>query len=396
MQIETLQEQYKDKSFSPSNNRHYIGLSENAWGILRKDFDAFLQPSGTKLNAMAGDEAAEYEVPDDLSQLVNVIFLNFWETAAASVDHYLKAKRINLEKSFGELDSQTREKVVNVMIEKHHKNVQERAKKRNETLKHKKGKACKTTIALYKESIKVLTGAAAEEISSHYGGNISLYLKAILEEYCELPYLEREKIFYRDFIREVELIAKSNEPSKSNANALELEWRKNAEKPKFCVPCGVASNPENTYNYLYGYDSEKKQISHRLTSFALSGAKPPRVQYTLTTAEFPLTEDDVKQIHAAAHEKGVQYITDNGELHTVKVRLTDKGRELYHYSIFSQRPMYERIKRSGDCYIYYFKCTDEQAYNYFFRFEKNATIIEPEDLRERFKNRYVEAAQNYE
>lgn len=41
--------------------------------------------------------------------------------------------------------------------------------------------------------------------------------------------------------------------------------------------------------------------------------------------------------------------------------------------------------------IYEFNCTFEQIRNYFFQFGKEATLIEPAELKEEFYNKYNEA-----
>ena len=68
----------------------------------------------------------------------------------------------------------------------------------------------------------------------------------------------------------------------------------------------------------------------------------------------------------------------------VVVKLTERGQKSYKTKLYS-RPAKEP-ESSGDTYVFY--CSPLQAYNYFFPFGKEAKIIEPTSLREKFKNSY--------
>lgn len=104
---------------------------------------------------------------------------------------------------------------------------------------------------------------------------------------------------------------------------------------------------------------------------------------------FRLTKDDIIAIEKKLADSSPAYLLGTNE--KVVVKLTERGQKSYKTKLYS-RPAKEP-ESSGDTYVFY--CSPLQAYNYFFPFGKEAEIIEPTSLRERFKNSYNGGADRY-
>ncbi|WP_456297519.1 hypothetical protein [Catonella morbi] len=102
-----------------------------------------------------------------------------------------------------------------------------------------------------------------------------------------------------------------------------------------------------------------------------------------------LTKSDIENIEKEIRNKGVQFM--RGESHEIKIRLNEEGQKLYN-RILHLRPKYVRIEEKN---IYVFDCSLKQIEYYFFKFGKEAEIISPPQLREKFKNDHLEAYEVY-
>ena len=85
---------------------------------------------------------------------------------------------------------------------------------------------------------------------------------------------------------------------------------------------------------------------------------------------------------------GVQFMVGSeAEIH---VKLTDAGVSKYRRQTHLRPPLVRELDGT-----YIFQCTTAQAEFYFFKFGKDAEILLPADLRERFKAMYEAAANIY-
>lgn len=80
---------------------------------------------------------------------------------------------------------------------------------------------------------------------------------------------------------------------------------------------------------------------------------------------------------------------------SVKVLLTNKGQHLYSI-LQHNRPNFNAINnKNNDVKEYIFYCSENQAKNYFLKFGADATIIEPESLKNEIKGEFEKAVLNY-
>lgn len=116
---------------------------------------------------------------------------------------------------------------------------------------------------------------------------------------------------------------------------------------------------------------------------------PIQLQGSAMKQTFHLTKDDKIAIEKKLDDNSPAYLFGPNE--RVVVKLTERGQKSYKTKLYS-RPAKEP-ESSGDIYV--FRCSLLQAYNYFFPFGKEAEILEPQRLRERFIKGYNDGAAKY-
>lgn len=143
-------------------------------------------------------------------------------------------------------------------------------------------------------------------------------------------------------------------------------------------------DPLATQEYLVCYvKNENSATGKHIASFSMARLQ---LQGSALKQTFRLTKDDIIAIEKKLVDSSPAYLLGTNE--RVVVKLTERGQKSYKTKLYS-RPAKEP-ESSGDTYVFY--CSPLQAYNYFFPFGKEAKIIEPTSLRERFKNSYNDGA----
>ena len=104
-----------------------------------------------------------------------------------------------------------------------------------------------------------------------------------------------------------------------------------------------------------------------------------------------LTRKELETIEYELEKKGVQFVTS--EKSTIKVWLSDAGIKRYESQAHLRPPVL--TIDSKDHHIYCFECTDAQILFYFFQFGRDAKIVSPSELSEKFKAKYKDAYDLY-
>lgn len=102
-----------------------------------------------------------------------------------------------------------------------------------------------------------------------------------------------------------------------------------------------------------------------------------------------LKESDKKRLAQAIVSRGVQFMVGDDEV--VKVRLTDEGKHKYRRQTHLRPTLTEKCSEN----VFVFHCTAAQAEFYFFKFGKDAEILEPQHLRDKILSLYEKAAAAY-
>jgi hypothetical protein len=235
-------------------------------------------------------------------------------------------------------------------------------------------KAQKVVPSLINDVIDYLSDdTIADMINSPiFKGRRGNFIKAVVEEYAEKPFVERERIFFQEIVDKLNV---------SKNSLLRLKHNNRTVYFKFY---DIKTDTHSIYNYLVGCGS----IKNSPRRFKVSCLRLSRVSSVYPEAETKLEQWEIDNINQEIDIKGVQFL--HGNIKKIVVEFSEKGKALYH-SILFQRPT--PISNVGNRYE--FNCTEIQAEFYFFKFGVEANVIEPQTLRDKFARMYEEAASMY-
>ena len=154
---------------------------------------------------------------------------------------------------------------------------------------------------------------------------------------------------------------------------------KNSAVYQHLSPFAVAGSRDELFNYLLAYDGK--------TNRTIRLAQIDTVLPLLSRADIP---EEFAALFERQIECGVQYPMYRTDREPIKVRLTDKGVDMFN-RIYLYRPVPVSIE--GD--IYTFNCSRNQALHYFQRFGSSALIISPRKLGQDMRNFYSFASRAY-
>lgn len=209
------------------------------------------------------------------------------------------------------------------------------------------------------------------------------YLSALVQEYAALPHERREMIFFGDIIKEIESgIRKKHE--------VEIVT---SDKTYLMRPYMIATNGLQPYHYVIGYAHRRDMdVPDKLCAFRLQRIQSAEEQ---SARRFSFTDAEKKECREKllAPSKIPYLAGDEGK---VIVRLTPRGIDMYRSFILAGRPTHtDMVSQPDGSALLTFICTPTQAYQYFIKFGKDAEIIAPQELRERFAKMHKKATGYY-
>lgn len=363
MQFSFLKDDYeaycKNNEGNMPENKQRINLSEPAYRVLENDADVFLQKQDNPMSSF----------------VINHIFRNYRETALSSIGIRLKNEKNRLADCLADIsNTPEKDRTIEILLQSYEKKLVSFAQ---ELLKVK---AKMSNIRLDAENLSYLASVEGQKEGDFYNDNIGKYLKAVIEEYARLPYIEREKIYKKDIMEEIQLAIAGGNILKLALITTNQRKQNNVMYVKpYCVMC----DQESMYNYLVGYtsaDGDEWNIgSVRISSVTDCKLKARKV----------LSQAEKGALLQAIQTKGVQFLSSNAE-EKIVVEFTPHGESLYK-KILHLRPSY--VKKEGN--IYEFRCTMFHAETYFFRFGHDAKILEPQALANKFYMRFKSAQMLY-
>ena len=314
---------------------------------------------------------------------LNHIFDAYHSHADASIEIKTQLYSRELDETFGplKLPKAEQDKVRNVLVEKYRNELN--VKKES----YEKGNSLRIYVRknnenyLMAEDFPDSDGSYCKE-DRHYK-NVRSYFKAVIEEYSALPYSERERIYFSKIYDEI-----IDAISHSNIVMIRLQ-----NNQAFYVK-GVALETDSQclYHYLAGYATPEKNRDDegcfRPISFRLSNIKSAK---RLKSRSAFLKKELRTKLRQGINRYGIQFLSS--DLVNAVIRLTDEGINKYNH-ILHLRPYADFIDES-DRHIYHFCAPENQLEFYFFKFGKDARILEPKNLAEKFKKMYSEGAKAY-
>ena len=314
------------------------------------------------------------------SSFINTLFTNFRDDAKSSISYYLDEKKMELQNTLKKstLPDSAISETIEKLLNKEKKAVTAIIK----GYKNRKGSA--TTSKIYhinKENTDYLLEECPESENGIYS-RPGLYLKCLVEEYCDLPFIERERIYKKNIYKLVEDACLTRSQLKIRTN--------NKKGSVFLVqPYKIVSDPMGTQSYLVckSRPMDNPDAPMEIVSFNMCRMSEPRV---LKAKGFFFSEKAKEEIEKKLTHTSPAYLTDDSQ--EIHVRLTDEGKHIFHTKLNS-RPVKDTEKSTDNEYVFY--CSKRQAYNYFFSFGQNAEILNPPEIREMFKAEYQKALNNY-
>ena len=359
-----MEESYEEDFAEERGVKQHLNLSEAAWAIVEQDRNNFYydEKEGSK------------------SGFFNRIFYNFYQTAEASINLRGDAKRGELEELLGRTKTKlgnAKEELIKTYVDVYKKQLISKA------LSYPKGHGEKFRINV--ENVNILRNVVTED--NCYDGVVGLYLKALYEEYCEKPTCERESIFFKDKVDEIKSAIKAEKKVKV---IIRPKYNSNCKpEVRLICPYDIMTEDTRSYNYLVGIDPKEQDENGKEGKVVCIRISNIERVYMMKSEGAHLSKEKRQKIQKEVAEKKVEYIV--GELQKIKVRFTPKGRSNFNKWLYMRPNKYE-----AKGLIYEFTCTERQAENYFFKFDRDVEILEPESLRTRFIKKYKNALKNYE
>ena len=197
-----------------------------------------------------------------------------------------------------------------------------------------------------------------------------------------MPFIKRERIYQRKFYNDIEHACKES-------LILKLTTLYQGKPQTFIVyPYKIIADPSDTQEYLVCYsrkDTEKDK-DKKLASFAIARL----INVNVLKSTFYLNAKEISSVNDNITKYSSAYLLGIPE--EIHVRLTEKGKKLYQNKLYS-RPTRNISLSHNDVYVFF--CSEHQIFNYFFSFGKEAEIIKPLNLREKFVKAYNDALNIY-
>lgn len=339
---------------SAENKKQHLNLSLQAYEVMESDMFTF------------GEEQR--------SGFINRIFEAYAPVAEASISRSLNSLRGELDKLLAGVpgDEGTKSRIIRKLLDR------KKVLLKEQSDSYGGGRAFK--FWLNKKNLSYLTEDESEcGEQEYYGTRRGKYIKNVLEEYARLPYVQRELIYFQPYVEEIRCAIEGER---------QLRVVTGCDRVYSVYPWGILCDPLCTANYLVGYckrysvpEDEKRPCSFRIS--ALRSVKAERSKSAF------LKESERKRLAQAIASRGVQFLASEEEW--IQVRLTVEGRKRYRRQIHLRPPF---VRQLGED-VFEFRCTAAQAEFYFFKFGRDAEILQPPAFRERFRSLYEGALDVY-
>ena len=344
--------------------KQHINLSESAWSVIDED-------------------RGNYDLTE--SGILNRIITNFYQTAKASIGLQLNQRREKLEELYSSKDfDNIDKKIINLVIEVELKAFLSNLTNKKKNYQNGLGKKFRINnenVEMLKESIE----------DNYYDSNIGKYLKALLEEYATKPVFIREQILFKDT---VDVINKAVSEQRKLKITLYPTISSNGEvKPRrkfYVAPYKITQDPNRSFNYLVGFSKEiDKDYKEIECCIRISRIEKINIQSSMGAK---ISKEKAKQLDNKLQTQTAMYMSGNPI--SIKVLFTKRGLQNFK-KLVHLRPRIYHVDENNE-YLYTFDCTVVQAINYFFKFGHQAIILEPEELKSSFKERYEKALNEYQ
>ena len=340
------------------------------------------------------------------TSFLNRILCNFYPEAQASIGRRLYEYQEELEYTLGKLSGKLsltkkdKERIIDEFMNEKEKRLKDYVK----NLKPKKMEKLKPRLQfnLYDseqkgEFCKYITGRKLEgdglecEEDNYYKRRQNQYITALLEEYAHLPFIERERIFFKDRFKLI------NEAIKKHCLKITFYTGNGNKKVHIVQPYAIKTDPKQTTSYIVGYSYEENNEQSELRPCSFNIVNIAHCA-SCTDPKYSLTDKQIADLVDIIDKYGVQFIA--GDKLTIQARFTKEGLRKYkRIPILRPLPKLNKNEKFEDKTpedIIQFECSEYQAKNYFLRLGEDVIILSPPKLRKYFSDMYHAAAASYD
>ena len=306
---------------------------------------------------------------------INTVFANYRSEAKSSISLYLNQREMELDRLFSDtgLDSVSKKAAVKKLLSVEEQQIEKQISE------YTSSKGESKLYHINDSNVDYLIEDCDED---QYYNRPGLYMRSVIEEYCSLPFIKRERIYKREIFDTIERAC-------SERRILKIEVPYFGKKQLFYVyPYKIMPDPYHTQSYLVCYSRKADESDDNKIVASFTMAKINKL--TMLTKTFHLNKQEVSNIESQLINHSPAYLIGRPE--QIRVRLTENGKRSYQSRLYSRPNKIEVLSKDD---IYVFDCSHLQALNYFFPFGEDAEILSPETLRERFQNMHEKALKRY-
>ena len=310
--------------------------------------------------------------------LINTIIMNFYQRAECTISLRLREYKDELTNCFHGTRLTQSAPTIDTIVSAKAKALSERYSKRQAA-------DVNWQITLNKRVKDFLTQDSNVYEEQFYGDKPGRYVRALIEEYAQLPFHLREEIVFKDILDDID-------DAINGPYMLNVTTAKGSQVTM--KPVRIEKDPLSMFHYLVGYRpadklSEKK-YHHQAQVLSIRVSRITSVEVRRSQSGY-MSADELAQVEKELSEKTVQFVS--GTTTPIKVWLSDEGIKKYE-SQLHLRPVGE--PDVSDKHIYTFECTEAQILYYFIGFGKHAKILSPVSLADKFLHIYRGAVEQYE
>lgn len=358
----------KDRRNKGFENKQRLNLSERACSILRNDmeFYPFVPETDKDLD----------KIP---STVINYIFNQCKDSAQSSIALRLKQRQQELEELLNPVDKY----IISKLLQEQQKKLTTAAENRCQS------KGYSMIFRINMDNLEYLASDDGQGESPFYQDNAGKYIKAVLEEYAELPYVHRERLFYTPILNTIDTAISQKNQLKITLKSTTVKGAVRKHIIIYIRPYQVCTDTEGLYNYLVGYMRSSDSNSWHVGAIRISSI----LKCSATGEGAFLSAATQKEIKRLLALYGCQYLSSaHDDLQKIVVQFTPAGEKMYR-KMLHLRP---QCVQQHPNLVYEFRCSQWQALNYFFKYGRDVKILEPQKLVRSFQKRYQDAAKQYE
>ena len=304
-----------------------------------------------------------------IAALVNRIIAYYSTEAKASISIRLSEYKKSVESTLGDRHRE----IIDALVSAEKKNLMESVpvyRDRPESF----------LLRINNSNMFLLTEDPTSGEEEYYSKGIKAYAEALVEEFCRLPFIKRERIYYKDIYDQLAMAMK-------NEYAVYIEH--SFGKRYLIRIYDLTTDSLSTYTYVVCrlINMKNKQMNGRIYSFRLSRIEKVIAKPSVSGA---FTAEEKKSTANAIASNGVQFVSDR--INTIVVRFTNEGLKMFNSNLHL-RPHISKTHDDG--HTFEFECTSGQAIFYFRRLGATAKIIKPAFVAKELAIWFQNAAETY-